>query len=159
MKKLATVKELVSITGDVFDGESISENAIRKHILRLGLKGQGRGLYPVDEVLAQIKKGRADHYSPTKDNPASEMRNKKLKLECDLLQAKIDEVRRVTMPVDECRDLLVAHMNMVRISIQNFPKDVSSILQSPEAMKALEDKCASVLNQLSEECAKYDRAG
>lgn len=156
MKEFATVKELVALTGEVFE-KPIGETAIRKHITKAGVKATRRGVYPVAPILQAIKEGRENHYSPTGDSPTSDMRAKKLALECELLQAKIDEVRRVTMPVEECRDVLVKHMQIVRRSIQNFPKDVSGILNDAAAIKAIEDKCRSILDQLSEECGQYDR--
>lgn len=157
MKEKATIKEIIGIIADIF-GEPIGETAIRKHIAKSQIKPTSRGIYPVAPILESIKEGRSNHYSPVKDSAVTDMKQKKLQLECELLQAKIDEVRKVTMPVSECRDLLVNHMNLVKKSIEHFPKDVSALIGDLAAIKALEDKCKAVLDQLSEECGQYDRS-
>jgi len=155
-KRTATVKELSAIIDDLMP-PGIGETAIRKHIARKNIQPVKRGLFPVDKVLEAIKEGRAGKYTPDVAGLLTG-RDKKIELECTLLQAKIDEVRRLTMPVAECRDMLLLHMNIVKRTIQHLPKDISSIISDPEAIRAVDDKCIELLNNLSEECSRYDRS-
>ncbi len=101
--KFGTVGEIFAALRDM--GQGISENMIRRHIQKAGLSQTNGGKYNTAKVLEAINLHRQEDNKNT-SGMNGQLKAKKLFLECQQLQLKIDEMRGVTIPVaDHLRDM------------------------------------------------------
>ena len=69
----------------------LSEAAIRRHIIRAGVRETRQG-YCIADVVAAVKKSHAENAPKTATEGLTSERERKIKLEADLLQVELDEL-------------------------------------------------------------------
>ena len=139
--ELATVAELNTLTGT-------SKKAIYKHIEKAGLQAKGKK-YVVQDVLAAIGKNRKD------DNRiVGAERSEKIKLECELLQIKIDEERGLLVPIGKVESYLDKLFTAIKQHILAMPSKVSPMVAGEESVEGiklvLEGEAHDILNLIAD---------
>ncbi len=98
--KYGTVAEIFAVLRDMDQG--ISENMIRRHVSKAAIKQTAGGKYNVADVLDAINRHRLeDNKNQTGGGVHSQLKAKKLHLECQQLQLKIDEMKGITITVSD----------------------------------------------------------
>lgn len=111
--KHVTKSELARMAGATW-------NTVDKHIRKAGLKPDEQGRYDAAAVIAAMKRHKTEDKNATHGPVASE-RARKLALEADLLQVKLDELRGLYRPVEEVRELWVRIASTVRERVLAIP--------------------------------------
>lgn len=82
-------------------GQGLSETMIRRHIQKAGIKKTPKGQkFNVAHVLDAIKKHREEDNKNLKGEHGTG-KAKKIHLECEILQLKIDEMRGLAIPLSD----------------------------------------------------------
>ncbi len=113
--------------------------------------------WPIDEVAAYItaqKKAQADHAGR---GPLADSKRKKIELECELLQFKIDEARERLEPKRNRQEALLLYCSIVRQTLEQLPRDLAEISQNPAMRKIAQDKCDALLGSLDDACRDAGR--
>ncbi len=119
-------------------GQGISENMIRRHIATAGIKQTPKSKkYNVAKVLAAINEARKND---NKNVPGlkGKLQSKKIHLECEVLQLKIDEMRGLSITVDEhLREMrtMQGHWNA---TLEYFVSEASALTKDPHLLGRLE---------------------
>jgi hypothetical protein len=122
--EFATVAELNAMTGT-------SKNSIYKHIEKAGLEPRGKE-YKVEAVLSAIVEHRKG------DNRIIGLdRAEKLKLECELLQIKIDEERGRLVPIGKVEGYLDKLFTAIKQHILVMPAKVSPMLAGEDTEEGI----------------------
>ena len=128
---------------DIFDvlrdmGSGISENMIRRHIDKAGLsKTPKTGLYNVAKVLEAIKTHREED-NKNVGGLHGKLKSKKIMLECEVLQLKIEEMRGISISVDEhLREMreMQGHWNT---TLEYFHAEASALTKDAHLLDRLE---------------------
>lgn len=145
--KFASVIELMPIL-------DLSETAIRNHVRRSGIKQNKDGKYNVQKMIEIVLKHRQDDpkngYEPT--SVAGRVRSKKMLIECKILEEKLAQIKRESIPFSEHRSILLRHMALVKRTIEHSPKDLAALCSDVALVRAWEEKVNALLITLSEEC-------
>jgi hypothetical protein len=119
-------------------GQGLSERMIRRHIQTAGLtKTPKTGLYNVAKVLEAIKAHRETDNKNLAGNHGN-LKSKKLTLEIEQLQLKIDEMRSLVIPVGEhLRDMreMQRHWNS---TLEHFRSEASALTKDAHLLDRLE---------------------
>lgn len=97
--KFGSVAEIFAVLRDMNQG--ISENMIRRHITKADLKQTAGGKYNVADVLVAINRHRQEDNKNPSGGVHSQLKARKLHLECQQLQLKIDEMKGLTITVSD----------------------------------------------------------
>jgi hypothetical protein len=97
--KFGAVAEIFAVLRDMNQG--ISENMIRRHISKASIKQTAGGKFNVADVLEAINRHRQEDNKNTGGGVHSQLKAKKLHLECQQLQLKIDEMKGLTITVSD----------------------------------------------------------
>ncbi len=136
--KRATMTELVGIA-------SLSHVSLRKHIRQANiLKGKKDKKYNVQRVLTAIEIHRELNKNQPATGPFSKARTAKVLLQCSILQAKLDEARRQSVPIAEVISLIDEVFGGLRKVLMALPAS-----EAPRLSKAKTKQAARTILQNS----------
>lgn len=132
----ATVSELEAILRDM--GQGISGVMIRRHIQTGGIKQTPKTKkYNVAKVLEAIKANR-ENDNKNVGGLKGKLQSKKIHLECEVLQLKIEEMRGLSLSVDEhLREMrtMQSHWNA---TLDHFKSEASALTKDPHLLERLD---------------------
>lgn len=148
--KFGTVAEIFAVLRDMDQG--ISENMIRRHIAKAALKQTAGGKFNVADVLEAINRHRLeDNKNPSGGGGVhSQLKAKKLHLECQQLQLKIDEMKGLTITVaDHLHEMreMQGHWNS---TLDYFVAEASALTKDAHLLDRLEHLVANTRKALVE---------
>ena len=139
--EFATVAELNALTGT-------SKKTIYKHIEKAGLESKGKK-YNVEAVLSAIVEHRKEDARIIGADRAE-----KIRLECELLQIKIEEERKHLVPIGKVERYLDKLFTAIKQHILAMPSKVSPMVvneDSEEGVKlVLEGEARDILNLIAD---------
>jgi|TARA_B100000315_G_scaffold40852_1_gene35687 hypothetical protein len=124
--EVATVSELRELTGT-------SRQAIYRHIEKAGLEPKKGKKYVVDDVLAAIVENRKED-----SRHISVMREEKVRLECEILQIKIDEERGRLIPVELIEKDWRKMVTACKARLLTLPSRLAPQIPNCEGVKEIE---------------------
>lgn len=130
-----TVQDIFAVVRDM--GQGISENMIRRHIQTSAISKTPKGLYNVAKVLEAIKTNR-ENDNKNVSGVHGKLKAKKLMLECEQLQLKIEEMRGLAIPLDEhLREMreMQGHWNS---TLEYFQAEASALTKDAHLLARLE---------------------
>ena len=132
----ASVSELEELLRDM--GQPLSGVMIRRHIQTGGIKQTPKSKkYNVAKVLEAIQENRKnDNKNVT--GVKGKLQAHKIKLECELLQLKIEEVRGLSLSVDEhLREMRTMQMHW-NATLDHFKSEASALTKDPHLLERLD---------------------
>jgi hypothetical protein len=125
IQQYGTVADIFEILRSMNQG--ISENMIRRHIQSAGIqKTPKTGKYNVAKVLEAIKTNR-ERDNKNVSGPQGTLKSKKTNLECEILRLKIEEMRGLSISVeDHLREMreMQGHWNA---TLDHFVSEASAL--------------------------------
>jgi hypothetical protein len=137
--KFGSVAEIFAALRDM--GQGISENMIRRHIQKANLKQTAGGKFNVADVLDAINRHRLED---NKNQGAggtgvhSQLKAKKLHLECQQLQLKIDEMKGLAISVSEHLHEMREMQGHWNSTLDYFVAEASALTKDAHLLERLE---------------------
>ncbi len=119
---------------DLEDIVGMSHVSIRKHLRKAKIVKGKDGRYDVELVLATIKRHQEESAGGSDDSA----RSRKTKLECDLLQVKLDQLRGELVPVGEVEDMLREMCDVFKGALELYVQYVATETADPAQVKQAE---------------------
>lgn len=153
----ATVSEIEGILREM--GQPISGVMVRRHIQTAGIKQTPKTKkYNVAKVLEAIKTNRAND-NKNIGGLKGKLQSKKIHLECEVLQLKIDEMRGLSLSVDEhLREMrtMQSHWNS---TLDHFKSEASALTKDPHLLERLDVLVANTRKMLVAKIEAAEMAG
>lgn len=149
--EFASVARLVSISGQ-------SRNSIQKHIDRAGIRPKEGTKFSVEEVLTVMTQNQKRDFNRFR-SPGKE---RKLELECEALQLKIDESSGKLVEVESVGEEVDKVFSSIRQKLLTIPAKLAVRLTgkktSSQIQKIITKEIHGVLNELSNYNPKKGKA-
>ena len=136
--KFGSVAEIFAVLRDM--GQGISENMIRRHIQKAAIKQTAGGKFNTAAVLEAINKHRLeDNKNPNSGGGVhSQLKAKKLHLECQQLQLKIDEMKGLAISVAEHLHEMREMQGHWNSTLDYFVAEASALTKDAHLLERLE---------------------
>jgi len=132
----ATVSEIFVILRDMDQG--ISENMIRRHIQKAGVKQTAKKQYNTAKVLEAIHLHRQEDNKNAAHSQPTGLKAAKIALECQILRLKIDEMRGLTIPLAEHLSEMRAMQGHWNSTLDYFVCEASALTKDAHLLDRLD---------------------